>query len=361
MHIYPVILSGGSGTRLWPLSQPEKPKQFVPVVTDRSMIQETITRFSGWSEFVAPIIVAGEGHFQLVKDQLAQIGVEPAAILLEPGARNTAAAVGIAARWIADKDPQALMMVMPSDHVINDLDGFRAAIERAARAAKAGYLVTFGIQPTHPETGYGYIERGPALVDIDAVHHVENFHEKPAFSLAKGYAESGRHYWNGGMFLFSAANYLAALKEHAPAVDAACAGAMEKSASDGQAVRPDATAFLAGPDISIDHAVMEKAANSAVVPVDMGWSDVGSWDALWAIIGHDGAGNGVKGDGLVLDASGNMIFVGDGPPVATLGIRDCIIVSTAASVLVIPKSRAQDVKSVATQWLSHRSAADATS
>ncbi|MDO7836025.1 mannose-1-phosphate guanylyltransferase/mannose-6-phosphate isomerase [Sphingobium sp. HBC34] len=346
MRIYPVILSGGSGTRLWPLSQPHKPKQFVPVVTDRSMIQETILRVAGQSEFLAPIIVSGESQSHLVVEQLAGIGIEPAAVLLEPAARNTAAAVAIAAHWIVTHDADALMMVMPSDHVITDLDSLYAAVRSAAQAAQAGCLVTFGIQPTHPETGYGYIERGDALADVANVHHVANFHEKPPLPLATSYFEGGQHYWNGGMFLFSARNYLSALQDHAPQVAAASAEAMDKAAVDGVTVRPQAAAFMAGPDISIDHAVMEKATNAAVVPVDMGWSDVGSWDALWAICARDEQDNGVNGDGFVIDGAGNLVYVSDGPPVAALGVRDCVIVSTAEGILVAPRDRSQDVKKI---------------
>lgn len=346
MRIYPVILSGGSGTRLWPLSQPHRPKQFVPVVTERSMIQDTILRVVGQPEFLAPIIVSGESQSHLVTEQLAEIGIEPAAILLEPAARNTAAAVAIAAHWIAHNDPDALMMVMPSDHIINDLDSLYAAIRSAAQAALAGYLVTFGIQPTHAETGYGYIERGDAIDDMANVHRVATFHEKPPLPLATSYFEGGQHYWNGGMFLFAARNYLAALADHAPDVAAASAQAMDHAAIQGATVRPEATAFMGGPDISIDHAVMEKATNAAVVPVDMGWSDVGSWDALWTIWQRDEQDNGVNGDGVVIDGAGNLIYVSDGPPVAALGVRDCVIVSTAEGILVAPRDRSQDVKKI---------------
>ncbi|WP_333701744.1 mannose-1-phosphate guanylyltransferase/mannose-6-phosphate isomerase [Sphingobium yanoikuyae] len=345
-RIYPVILSGGSGTRLWPLSQPHRPKQFVPVVGDRSMIQETIMRVMDKSDFLAPIIVSGESQRHLVVDQLAQIGVDPAAILLEPAARNTAAAVAIAACWIMVNDPEAMMMVMPSDHVIQDLESLYVAVRAATAAAQAGYLVTFGIQPTHPETGYGYIERGVPVAAMDTVHEVVNFHEKPPLALATRYFEGGQHYWNGGMFLFGAHNYLTALNEHAPDVAAASQQAMERSVVDGVTIRPESASFMAGPDISIDHAVMEKATNTAVVPVDMGWSDVGSWDALWSIWALDGNGNGVNGDGFVLDGAGNLVYVSDGPPVAALGLQDCVIVSTAEGVLVAPRDRSQDVKKI---------------
>lgn len=345
-RIYPVILSGGSGTRLWPLSQPHRPKQFVPVVTDHSMIQETVQRVAGHPDFLAPVIVSGESQRALVVEQLAQIGVEPAAILLEPAARNTAAAVAIAAQWIVRNDPGALMMVMPSDHVIRDLDSLYAAIGAAAHAALAGYLVTFGIQPTHAETGYGYIERGDPIKGVDDVHGVANFHEKPPLALATSYYQGGAHYWNGGMFLFSADNYLKALSAYAADVAQASATAMDAATTEGAIVRPQADAFMSGPDISIDHAVMERASNVAVVPVDMGWSDVGSWDALWTIWDRDAQDNGVQGDGILHDCSGNLIYVSGGPPVAALGLRDCVIVSTAEGVLVAPRDRSQDVKKI---------------
>jgi mannose-1-phosphate guanylyltransferase/mannose-6-phosphate isomerase len=343
---FPVILSGGSGTRLWPLSRSEMPKQFLPVVTDRSMMQETALRTAVLPHFEGPLIVSSAGHGSIVEEQLAAIGVEPSAILLEPEGRNTAAAIAIAAQWIISGTGDGLMLVMPSDHVIADLSGFHRAIEAATPAALAGHLVTFGIQPSHPETGYGYIEMGDGLDGLEGLHAVAQFVEKPELVLAERYVAGGRHYWNGGIFLFTAQNYMAALATLAPDVASASIAAMAGASLEGLRVRPDAVAFAASPNVSIDYAVMEKTDRAAVVPVDMGWSDVGSWDALWAIRTRDSDNNSTNDVAVTIDSTGNLIYVDGGPPVAALGIHDCVIVSTAEGVLVMPRQRSQDVKAI---------------
>lgn len=344
--LYPVILSGGSGTRLWPLSQPDRPKQFIAIAADRSMMQETMLRTAQSADFRGPLVVSSAAHGAIVQQQVEELGLAPSAILLEPEGRNTAAAIGIAAEWIARTEPDALMLVMPSDHVIADVPAFHRAIAAALPAARDGHLVTFGIQPSHPETGYGYIEKGAALAGMDGVHGVERFVEKPPLETAQAYLAGGRHYWNGGIFLFGARAYLDALAALAPQVAAASAKAMDAAAVDGAMVRPEAEAFKASPNVSIDVAVMEKSDRVAVVPVDMGWSDVGSWDALWGIRPQDGAGNAAKGQVISIDGSGNLIYVEGGPPVAAIGVTDSIIVSTAQGVLVMPRDRSQDVKAV---------------
>jgi mannose-1-phosphate guanylyltransferase/mannose-6-phosphate isomerase len=343
---FPVILSGGSGTRLWPLSRSEMPKQFLPVVTDRSMMQETALRTAVLPHFEGPLIVSSAGHGSIVEEQLAEIGVEPSAILLEPEGRNTAAAIAIAAQWIISGAGDGLMLVMPSDHVIADLSGFHRAIEAATPAALAGHLVTFGIQPSHPETGYGYIEKGDGLEGLEGLHAVAQFVEKPELALAERYVAGGRHYWNGGIFLFTAQSYMAALGTLAPDVASASIAAMAGASLEGLRVRPDAVAFAASPNVSIDYAVMEKTDRAAVVPVDMGWSDVGSWDALWAIRARDSDNNSTNDVAVTIDSTGNLIYVDGGPPVAALGIHDCVIVSTAEGVLVMPRQRSQDVKAI---------------
>ncbi|MGE4323688.1 MAG: mannose-1-phosphate guanylyltransferase/mannose-6-phosphate isomerase [Sphingobium sp.] len=344
--IYPVILSGGSGTRLWPLSRPVRPKQFLPLIDDVSMMQATLKRTAPEFGFEAPIVVSSEKHGEMVVEQVAGIGLDPAAIFLEPEGRNTAAAIALPAYWLAERQPHALMLVMPSDHAIADLAAFHRAIANAAPAARDGRLVTFGIQADQPETGYGYIECGAPLEGMAGVHALAAFVEKPQQHVAEQYVASGRHYWNGGIFLFSVQSYIRELEEHAPAVAQACAAAIVAAKNQGALVRPDGDAFRAAPDISIDYAVMEKTAHAAVVPVDMGWSDVGSWDALWAIREQDGDGNSMKGSVVTIDSSGNLLYVDGGPAVAVVGMTDCVVVSTGDGILVMPRSRAQDVKAV---------------
>lgn len=346
MTMYPVILSGGAGTRLWPLSRAERPKQFLPVVTDRSMMQETILRTAMMPNVQGPLVVASEAHGDMVAQQMAEIGVRPSAILLEPEGRNTAIAIAIAAHWIAKAQGDGLMLVMPSDHVIADLPSFHAAIEQATPAALAGHLVTFGIRPSHPETGYGYIERGDVLDDLCGVHRVAQFVEKPDRDVAERYVAGGEHYWNGGIFLFSAQSYLSELALYAPAIAAAGAGAMADAAYDATMVRPVPTTFRSSPSMSIDYAVMEKTGRAVVIPVDMGWSDVGSWDALWAVRDRDANNNSLNDGTLTIDSTGNLIYVDGGPPVAALGMHDCVIISTAGNVLVMPRDRSQDVKAI---------------
>lgn len=344
--IYPVVLSGGTGARLWPLSRPDRPKQFLPLIDNVSMMQATLQRIAREFGFEPPMIVSSKQHGALVVEQLAQLGIDPAALFLEPEGRNTAAAIALPAYWLARRRPDALMLVMPSDHVIADLAAFHRAIGNAVPAARAGRLVTFGIQADQPETGYGYIERGAALEGMAGVHALAAFVEKPQREVAERYVASGRHYWNGGIFLFSVRSYIRELEEHAPDVARACAAAIAGAREEGALVRPDGDAFRASPDISIDYAVMEKTAHAAVVPVDMGWSDVGSWDALWAIRDRDGQGNSTKGPVVTFDSSGNLLYVDGGPAVAAVGMTDCVIVSTKEGVLVMPRSRAQDVKAV---------------
>jgi mannose-1-phosphate guanylyltransferase/mannose-6-phosphate isomerase len=346
MPTYPVILSGGSGTRLWPLSTPECPKQFLPLVTGHTMMQETALRVSDAASFAAPIIVSSDRHGALVADQIAAIGRPASAVLVEPEGRNTAAAIAMAAHWIVANHDDALMLVMPSDHVIADQAAFHAAIARASSAAQAGFLVTFGIQPTHAETGYGYIEKGAELADHGGVHVISEFVEKPHRELAEAYLAGGRHYWNGGIFLFTARTYLAALARYAPQIADAIDRAMQGAARDGIIVAPDRKAFLSSPNISVDNAVMELADRRAVTLVDMGWSDVGSWDALWAIRDQDDDGNAVNGPVLSIDSAGNLLYVDGGPPIAALGIRDSVIISTTQAVLVMPRDRSQDVKQI---------------
>ncbi|WP_088183232.1 mannose-1-phosphate guanylyltransferase/mannose-6-phosphate isomerase [Sphingobium sp. Z007] len=347
MLIHPVILSGGSGTRLWPVSRPDLPKQFIALVTQQTLLQETILRAAGQQRFAAPIFVTNARYGALIKSQSDAIAQKPAAILLEPRGRNTAAAIAIAAHWITDRQGDDLMLVMPSDHQIKDLPAFHQAIERAMPAAMAGRLVTFGIEPHRPETGYGYIECGAGLVDAEGVFSVSRFAEKPDAELAATYLASGRHLWNAGIFLFKASAYLAELGAHAPGVARHCAAAMQAATFDGSFATPQVEQFEQCPDISIDYAVMEKTERAAVVPVAMGWSDIGSWEALWEVQQRDENDNAHTGAVTSIDSHGNLIYVDGGPPVATAGLKDMIVVSTADGVLIIPRQRSQDVKLLA--------------
>jgi mannose-1-phosphate guanylyltransferase/mannose-6-phosphate isomerase len=344
--LFPVILSGGAGTRLWPVSRSMHPKQLLPIAAEDSMLQVTLARFPADRGFAAPIIVGGEDHRFLISDQLAEVGCTPTTIILEPEGRNTAAAIALAAHVAVAADPDAMLVVAPSDHVIADQAAFAAALAAAQPAAAAGYLVTFGIHPQGPETGYGYIEFGAPLTGLAGVNSVARFVEKPDLARATAFVESGRHAWNGGIFMFTAQALLDALAQHAPDVAAACATAMAGATQDAAFTRPDAAAFLGCPAISIDYAVMEHTDRAAVVPVAMGWSDVGSWSALWDIAPHDAAGNFLDGEVVAIDSRRNLVRVDRGPAVALVGVDDMVVVSTRDSVLVMPRDRAQDVKLV---------------
>lgn len=343
MIIIPVILSGGAGTRLWPLSRELYPKQFLPLAGEHSLLQQTVLRLQGLPDMAPPLVVCNEEHRFLVAEQLRAAGVQGAAIVLEPAGRNTAPAVALAALHVnARHGGDALMLVLPSDHVIADAQAFRRAVLDGVPAATAGGLVTFGVRPTRPETGYGYIRAGDAL-DAGAARRVLAFVEKPDAERAAAYLASGEYLWNGGMFLLGAGSYLAELERHAPAIASACRAAFDEVHADLDFVRVAREAFLTSPSDSIDYAVMERTDRAAVVALDAGWSDVGSWDALLEVQPRDDAGNVISGDVLVEDASGSLIR-SEGRLVAALGVKDLIIVETADAVLVADRARAQDVK-----------------
>lgn len=310
------------------------------------MLQSTVARLAHDFGFAPPIVVGGEDHRFLISDQLAEVGCVPHAIILEPQGRNTAAAIALAADVAMKADPEAILVVAPSDHVIANEAGFRTAIVAAIPAAQAGHLVTFGIMPDGPETGYGYIELGVPLPEFAGVHFVTRFVEKPDAALASMLVESGRHVWNAGIFVFAASAYLAELQRHAPGIADACTAAMRGATTDRLFTRPMSAAFMAAPDISIDYAVMEPTDRAAVVPVDIGWSDVGSWNSLWSIAPRDENGNAIQGEVVAVDSRGCLVRVDDGLAVALVGVDDMVVVATRDSVLVMPRNRSQDVKYV---------------
>ncbi|RYX81506.1 mannose-1-phosphate guanylyltransferase/mannose-6-phosphate isomerase [bacterium] len=341
--LHPVILCGGSGTRLWPLSRQALPKQFLPLLSNQSLLQEAVIRLRGLSDLAPPLVVCNNEHRFLVADQLLELGGAVGPILLEPAGRNTAPAVALAAFTALQSDPDALLLVLPSDHVIRDANSFRARVDDARALAQDGYLVTFGIVPTTPETGYGYIERGEVL-DGNGFD-VKRFVEKPDTARAKEFVEAGTFFWNSGMFLLPAQMFLAELHQHAPEIYEAVKLSYEGAATDLDFCRPDQEAFLSSPSVSIDYAVMEHTTRAAVVPSSFEWSDVGSYTALWEIENKDENGNAVQGEVAVHDAKGCYVRT-EKQLVALLGVEDLVVVATADAILVASKERSQDVKLV---------------
>jgi mannose-1-phosphate guanylyltransferase / mannose-6-phosphate isomerase len=333
----PVVLSGGSGTRLWPLSRELYPKQLLPLVGERTMLQETVLRLGGLDAAPA-IVVCNDAHRFLVAEQLRQLDATPQAIILEPVGRNTAPAIALAALR-ATRD--ALLLVLPADHVIRDVPAFQAAVRAATPAAQAGKLVTFGIVPAAAETGYGYIKQAAALGD--GTFAIERFIEKPDAARAASFLQQGGYYWNSGMFLFRADRYLEELGRHAPDIAQAARAALAGASPDLDFVRVDKAAFEACRADSIDYAVMEKTRDAVVVPLAAGWSDVGSWSALHEALPADAAGNVARGDVIAEDSSG-CYFYAESRLVSAVGLKDHVVVETKDAVLVAPKDRVQDVK-----------------
>ena len=330
--------------RLWPLSRSLHPKQLLALQPSQTMLQATVRRSKG-QHFEDPIVVTGQEHRFLVRDQLRAVSIKPAAIILEPEGRNTAAAIAVACHVEAATNPDQLMLVMPSDHVIGDDQAFKKAVYLGIPAAEAGKIVTFGIQPRRAETGYGYIEAEDQTAD-QSVREVRRFVEKPNAEKAESYVRSGRHFWNGGIFLFKARTPIEELGRLAPDIATACELAMARSSTDGDFLRPDSDAFLSAPSISIDYAVMQATKLACVVPVEMRWSDVGSWDALWEISDQDANSNALVGDVVAVDSTGCLIRSESDTTIAALGVKDLVIVATRDAVLVTPRDRAQELKTV---------------
>lgn len=343
-RIVPVILSGGSGTRLWPVSRESFPKQLWPLVSGRTMIQETALRAAG-PEFAPPVVVCNQEHRFLIAEQLREAGIAGARIVLEPVGRNSAPAIAAAAVLIAETNPDDVLWLMAADASITDAEALRHALAASVAAARAGRVVTFGMQPTAPETGYGYIEIGEPLEGLEGVNAVARFLEKPDAATAAGFVAGGRHLWNSGMFVFTARTILEELERHSPEVLTAVRQSVAERTTDLDFIRLGVDAFKASPNISIDYAVAERTSRAAVVPANLGWSDVGSWGALWELGAKDAAGNVALGD-VVLEGAENCYVRSDGRLTAVVGLKDAVIVVTEDAVLAMDRARAQDVKKI---------------
>lgn len=340
----PVILSGGSGTRLWPLSRSQYPKQFLPLVSGKTMIQETMLRLNGVSDLQPPIAVCNEDHRFMMAEQLWEVGIKPSAIILEPVGKNTAPAVAMAALSAPSEDD--VLLILPADHVIADMEAFHRGIRQAKQLAEQDLLVTFGIVATAPETGYGYIRASD--IAIGDGFSVAAFVEKPDVETAQSYIESGDYFWNSGMFAFKAGCFLRELEKFNPEMLASCRRALAAAKIDFDFTRLDKATFSACPSDSIDYAVMEKTDKAAVIPLDAGWNDVGSWSALWDVTSKDDVGNAIKGDVLAIDTVNSYIH-SSSKLVAVVGVEDLVVVETDDAVMVASKDRVQDVKAIVDQ------------
>ncbi|WP_456062060.1 mannose-1-phosphate guanylyltransferase/mannose-6-phosphate isomerase [Azospirillum isscasi] len=339
-----MILSGGAGVRLWPMSREQYPKQFLPLCSERSMLQDTAGRVSDAARFADPLIVCNQEHRFVIAEQMRQTGRGAARIVLEPVGRNTAPAAAVAALIVAEQDPDGQILLLPADHAIQDQGAFLQAVATASAAAAAGLLTTFGIVPTAPETGYGYIRRGEMVKDHDGAFRVAAFVEKPPREQAERYLAEKDFFWNSGMFLLPVRQYLDELERWAPAVLDACRAALARGRSDLDFFRLDEEAFAASPNISIDYAVMERTEAAAVVPCSIGWTDVGAWSALWEIGEKDQGGNVCHGDAVAWDSRGCYVRSEDGALVALLGMENAVVVATEDAILVAARDRAQDIK-----------------
>ncbi|MGO1118046.1 mannose-1-phosphate guanylyltransferase/mannose-6-phosphate isomerase [Rhodovibrionaceae bacterium A322] len=350
--IHPVILAGGAGSRLWPVSRSLFPKQFQDLVTEKSLFQETALRVSG-DLFAPPLVIGNEEQRFLVAEQLRELGITPAAIVLEPVGRGTATAVAVAAAYLADKGEEGALLVLPSDHVMSTGQAYEAALQAGLAATDKGCLVTFGIEPTRPSTGYGYIQRGASLGAAPegqvSSYAIDRFLEKPNETKAQELIDQGDTYWNAGIFLMGIADVLSELQAHAPEVLATAKAALQEGDADLSFLRLGRNAFEAGPDASFDIAIMEATDKGAVVPLSLAWNDLGSWDGLWEVSDKDDAGNSSRGDVLLLDSQESFVR-SDGPFTAVVGAQDMVVVATEDAVLVADKSKVQQVRQVV-DWL----------
>ena len=347
MKIYPVILTGGAGSRLWPLSREFFPKPLLPLVGDRTLLQESALRLEGMDSAAPPLFVCNEEHRFLVAEQVSEVGGEPTGIILEPEGRNTAPALTVAALYLAEKAPDAVMVVMPADHVIPDREAFQKVAAEGVRLAEQGYLVTFGVVPDRPETGYGYIRKGGSIEGTGGFE-VSRFVEKPDLEKAQEYLASGEFLWNSGIFVMRPDRWIEEIGEYASGILEACQDAIAGGRKDIDFCRIGKEAFLASPSDSIDYAVMEKTSRAAVVPMSTDWSDVGAWSAIWDVSSKDDTGNVTQGDVLTHDVKGSLILAQD-RCVAAVGVEDMVIVETSDAILVAPKERDQEVKAIVSQ------------
>ncbi|ORT51885.1 mannose-1-phosphate guanyltransferase [Vibrio sp. qd031] len=341
--ILPVIMSGGSGSRLWPLSRKKHPKQFLSLVSDNTMLQDTVLRLEG-IEALDPTIICNEGHRFVVAEQLDELGKLGGEIILEPQGRNTAPAIALAAFTALESGQDPYLLVLAADHVIQDVQAFQNSIANALECAQQGNIVTFGIVPTKPETGYGYIKTGEAL-SYGKSYHVEQFVEKPDLITAQAYFESNQYYWNSGMFMVKASLYLSELERFNPAIYQACQKAVSGATKETDFTRLDNEAFMQSPDNSIDYAIMEQTDLAAMVPLDAGWSDVGSWSSIWDVAEKDEAGCSIRGDVKTIDVHNSLIDA-RGKLVAAIGVDNLVIVETSDAVVVADQSRVQDIKKI---------------
>lgn len=341
MIIHPVILSGGSGTRLWPLSREHYPKQLLRLVGEQTLLQQTVSRLDNLGDVAGATFVCNEEHRFLVAEQMRQLGRAPARILLEPAGRNTAPALTLAALSLREQHGDVLMLAMPADHVVRDVDAFQKTLHDGMVHASRGRLVAFGVVPTAPETGYGYLRRGRG-------EEVAEFVEKPDAASARRYVESGDYFWNSGMFMMQVSVWLDEMERRQPDILAACTGAYARGRMDSDFFRVDKTAFLACPSDSIDYAVMEHTDRAVVVPMNAGWSDVGAWSALWAISKQDEYGNVMQGDVCALNTQGSLL-ISQHRLLATVGVSDLVVVETPDAVLVMRRDQDQHVREVVEQ------------
>jgi len=346
--IVPVILAGGSGTRLWPLSRQHYPKQLLKLFGDKTMLQQTILRLAGVPDLASPIVVCNVEHRFMVAEQLNEIGITDAAIILEPIARNTAPALALAALQARETEKNPTLLVLSADHMIRNVEEFQRVVKAAVAAAEKNHIVTFGVQPTHPETGYGYIKTYKTPSDQAETYVVDQFVEKPNLEKAQIYLAEGCYYWNSGMFVFKTDVFLDELKIWSADVVSAAEQARQLAVRDLDFIRVDKEAFAKAANISIDYAVMEKSKNVVCVPLDAGWSDVGDWKSYWDVSQKDAAGNSFIGDSIDVGSTNTLVFSRD-KLVATLGVHNLMVINTPDAVLVADKSQAQQVKAVISQ------------